>query len=194
MSAHRLLIIAGTSGVGKSTLSARVASSLGFSKIVSTDTIRETLRTQHDRDQSPALHRSSFEPAGSDAIEDWHQTVAVLSEAVSAVVNRAATKSSDLLLEGVHIIPEEKLLEKWRRSGGKACGIVLRVDDKKTHQDFIRSREKHNRKGVAHYLGNLDRIRKIQNCMVSDSKQSNWLSIDASIDENPIGLIEDSFE
>ena len=42
MSAHRLLIIAGTSGVGKSTLSARVASSLGFSKIVSTDTIRET--------------------------------------------------------------------------------------------------------------------------------------------------------
>ena len=105
MSPHRLLIITGSSGVGKSTLSTRVASNLDFSKIVSTDTIRETLRTKFDRDEIPALHRSSFEPAGSGAIEDWHQTVAVLSEAIRAVVKRAATKSSDLLLEGVHIIP-----------------------------------------------------------------------------------------
>ena len=95
MGPHRLLIIAGTSGVGKSTLSARIASNLDFSKIVSTDTIRETLRTKFDRDEIPALHRSSFEPAGLGTIEDWHQTVAVLSEAIRAVVKRAATKSSD---------------------------------------------------------------------------------------------------
>ena len=194
MSSHRLLVIAGTSGVGKSTLSARGASALGFSKIVSTDTIRETLRTQFNRDQIPALHRSSFEPAGSGVIEDWHQTVAVLSEAVNAVVRRAATKSSDLVLEGVHVIPDKEILAKWRDSGGEACGVVLRVDNEDTHQDFIRSREKHNSKGVAHYLGNLDRIREIQDRMVRDAENSGWLSIDPSIDENPIGLIESSFE
>tara|TARA_B100001750_G_scaffold51928_1_gene39484 strand:+ start:552 stop:1136 length:585 start_codon:yes stop_codon:yes gene_type:complete len=194
MSAHRLLLIAGTSGVGKSTLSVRVASSLGFSKIVSTDTIRETLRTQYNRDQSPALHRSSFESAGSDAIVDWAQTVAVLTEAVAAVVGRAEIKSSDLVLEGVHIIPANGLLEAWRRSGGEACGILLRVDNEKTHQDFIKSREKHNGKGVAHYLKNLDRIRKIQDHMTIIAEHSDWLSIDASIDENPIALIENSFE
>ena len=194
MSAHRLLLIAGTSGVGKSTLSVRVASSLGFSKIVSTDNIRETLRTQYNRDQSPALHRSSFESAGSDAIVDWAQTVAVLTEAVAAVVGRAEIKSSDLVLEGVHIIPANGLLEAWRRSGGEACGILLRVDNEKTHQDFIKSREKHNGKGVAHYLKNLDRIRKIQDHMTIIAEHSDWLSIDASIDENPIALIENSFE
>ena len=194
MSSHRLLVIAGTSGVGKSTLSARVAASLGFSKIVSTDTIRETLRTQFDRDQIPALHRSSFDPAGLGVIEDWHQTVAVLSEAVSAVVRRAATKSSDLIIEGVHMIPNEAILADWRRSGGKSCGVVLRVDDEETHQDFIKSREKHNSKGVAHYLGNLDRIREIQKRMVSDAEDSGWLSIDTSTAEDPIGLIEDSFK
>jgi len=42
----RLLIIVGTSGVGKSTMSARLASELGFSKVASTDTVREVLRTQ----------------------------------------------------------------------------------------------------------------------------------------------------
>ena len=36
----RLLIICGTSGVGKSTMSASLASSLSFGKIASTDTIR----------------------------------------------------------------------------------------------------------------------------------------------------------
>ena len=42
----RLLIIVGTSGVGKSTMSAKLASELGFSKVASTDTVREVLRTQ----------------------------------------------------------------------------------------------------------------------------------------------------
>ncbi|SVB77163.1 uncharacterized protein METZ01_LOCUS230017, partial [marine metagenome] len=82
MSRPRLLIIAGSSGVGKSTISARAASSLGFSKSASTDTIREALRTQFDAEQVPALHRSSFESAGNGAVEDWHATVAVLSEAI----------------------------------------------------------------------------------------------------------------
>jgi len=194
MSSHRLLVITGTSGVGKSTLSARVASSLGFSKIVSTDTIRETLRTQFDREQIPALHRSSFEPAGSGVIEDWYQTVTVLTQAVRAVVRRAAAKSSDLVLEGVHIIPGEEMLEEWRNSGGLASGVVLRVDDERTHQNFIRSREKHNSKGISHYLDNLDRIREIQDSMVSEAEDSGWLSLDASVDDDPIDMIEHSFE
>ena len=70
MSKPRLLVITGSSGVGKSTLSARAAASLGFSKSASTDTIREALRTQFDADELPALHRSSFESAGSKVVED----------------------------------------------------------------------------------------------------------------------------
>mgnify|MGYP003321271374 FL=1 len=194
MSPHRLLIITGSSGVGKSTLSTRVASNLDFSKIVSTDTIRETLRTKFDRDEIPALHRSSFEPAGSGAIEDWHQTVAVLSEAIRAVVKRAATKSSDLLLEGVPIIHSEEIISEWRSSGGVSCGVVLRVDDEETHQKFIRFREKHNSRGVTHYLGNFDRIREIQNRMIIDAENADWLNIDTSLEENPISLIENSFD
>ena len=53
MSKPRLLVITGSSGVGKSTLSARAAASLGFSKSASTDTIREALRTQVAADELP---------------------------------------------------------------------------------------------------------------------------------------------
>jgi len=193
MSRPRLLVITGSSGVGKSTVSARASSSLGFSKSASTDTIRETLRTQFDSEQEPALHRSSFEPAGSGAIEDWHATVVVLSEAIRAVVSRAASKRSDLLLEGVHIIPGSGILEGWRESGGVASGVLLHVENEDTHRQFIRMREKHNDRGLDHYLDNLDRIRAIQDEMMGKADESGWLVFDASIDD-PVGQIGESFE
>ena len=194
MSKPRLLVITGSSGVGKSTLSARAAASLGFSKSASTDTIREALRTQFDADELPALHRSSFESAGSGVVEDWHETVKVLSEGVAAVVRRASMKGSDLLLEGVHLIPGAQILNDWRGAGGIACGVVLYVEEGDRHQRFIVRRERHNNRGLAHYLDNLDRIREIQNEMVSNGRDAGWLVMDASAQDDPVGMVEASFE
>ena len=194
MSKPRLLVITGSSGVGKSTLSARAAASLGFSKSASTDTIREALRTQFDADELPALHRSSFESAGSGVVEDWHETVKVLSEGVAAVVRRASMKGSDLLLEGVHVIPDAQILNDWRGAGGIACGVVLYVEEGDRHQRFIVRRERHNNRGLAHYLDNLDRIREIQNEMASNGRDAGWLVMDASTQDDPVGMVEASFE
>ena len=194
MSKPRLIVITGSSGVGKSTLSARAAASLGFSKSASTDTIREALRTQFDTDELPALHRSSFESAGSGVVEDWHETVKVLSEGVAAVVRRASMKGSDLLLEGVHLIPGAQILNDWRGAGGIACGVVLYVEEGGRHQRFIMRRERHNNRGLAHYLDNLDRIREIQNEMVSNGRDAGWLVMDASAQDDPVGMVEASFE
>ena len=191
MSRPRLLVVAGSSGVGKSTISARAASSLGFSKVASTDTIREALRTQFDAEQEPALHRSSFEPAGGGVVEDWHDTVEVLSDAVQAVVDRAASKRSDLLLEGVHIIPSSTVLDSWKESGGVATGVLLHVGDEETHRRFIRMRERHNERGMGHYLDNLGRIRVIQDEMLGNAQESGWLVLDASEDD-PLIEIADS--
>ena len=194
MSKPRLLVITGSSGVGKSTLSARAAASLGFSKSASTDTIREALRTQFDADELPALHRSSFESAGSGVVEDWRGTVKVLSEGVAAVVRRASMKGSDLLLEGVHVIPDAQILNDWRGAGGIACGVVLYVEEGDRHQRFIVRRERHNNRGLAHYLDNLDRIREIQREMVSNGREAGWLVMDASAQDDPVGMVEASFE
>ncbi len=190
MGRPRLLIITGTSGVGKSTLTSKVASSLGFCKVAATDTVREVLRTQFDAVQEPALHRSSFEPAGSGAIADWHATVAVLSEGVSAIIGRALGKEGDLLLEGVHVIPGSEVMEAWRAAGGAACGVVLNVPDEGRHMEMVLRREHHNGRATSHYLGKLDRIRAIQDEMVRNAEASGWIVIDVTTDEDPIGRIE----
>ena len=188
----RLLMIVGTSGVGKSTMSAKLASSLGFSKVASTDTVREVLRTQLTSSESPPLHRSSFESAGGSSVEDWKETVEVVSEGVRAVIDRALGKGSDLLLEGVHYFPNREIIEEWREAGGIATGVVLYVTSENRHRGMIANREKHNGKQVDHYLGNLDRIRGIQENLVVSGSQSGWLLIDPTKESDAVGIISNS--
>ena len=56
----RLLIIAGATGTGKSTVSMTIAAKSNFARLISTDAIREILRSTDELQTDPALHRSSF--------------------------------------------------------------------------------------------------------------------------------------
>ena len=188
----RLLIIVGTSGVGKSTMSAKLASALDFSKVASTDTVREVLRTQFTSSEKPSLHRSSFESAGGSAVEDWGATVDAVSDGVQAVIERALEKRGDLLLEGVHYSPNKDVIDKWREAGGIATGVVLYVTSENMHRGMIANREKHNGKQVDHYLGNLDRIREIQEDLVVSGSHSGWLLIDPTKESEAAGIISNS--
>lgn len=188
----RLLIIVGTSGVGKSTMSAKMASYLDFSKVASTDTVREVLRTQLTSSENPSLHRSSFESAGGSAVEDWKETVGAVSKGVQAVIWRALEKGGDLLLEGVHYFPNREIIDEWREAGGIAAGVVLYVTSENRHRGMIANREKHNGKQVDHYLGNLDRIRGIQEDLVASGSQSEWLLIDPTRESDAVGIISNS--
>ena len=188
----RLLIIVGTSGVGKSTMSAKLASALDFSKVASTDTVREVRRTQFTSSEKPSLHRASFESAGGSAVEDWGETVDAVSDGVQAVIERALEKRGDLLLEGVHYSPNKDVIDKWREAGGIATGVVLYVTSENMHRGMIANREKHNGKQVDHYLGNLDRIREIQENLVVSGSHSGWLLIDPTKESEAAGIISNS--
>jgi 2-phosphoglycerate kinase len=186
----RLLVVTGASGVGKSTLTTRVASALEFEKVASTDTVREILRTQLGIEAEPALHRSSFQPAGSGAIEDWRATIVPLSDGIEAVIERARRRGSDLLLEGVHIAPSFTLLDDWRAAGGRACGVVLHVDDLEEHVRMIASRQEHNDRSARHYLDHIEQIRQIHDEMVRLGRENGWLLIDVTLEDDPLGAIE----
>jgi len=185
----RLLVITGASGVGKSTLTARIAASLEFDKVVATDTIRETLRTQIPPEEVPALHRSSFQQGDSNTIEDWKDTVSPLNSAIQAIVSREIKRGGNLLMEGVHFVPNFAIIDEWRAAGGAACGVVLAVEDAEEHVRMIAGRCKHNGRPVRHYLDHFDRIRDIQKEMVRLAKNSGWLVIDVTKSNDPIDEI-----
>ena len=173
-----LILIAGTSGVGKSTTAVKLASSKSYSRLLSTDAIREILRTR-DTDENEALHRSSFSkgPSG-DPVIDWQDTCLALEDGIIATIERARRDGISLILEGVHLQPSDRLLRRWRESGGIALGIVMYVEDEELHKEFIRNREANSFRRAERYIAALGRIRTIQENLVDRAKVSNWHTLD----------------
>ena len=80
----RLLIIAGATGTGKSTVAMKIGAKSGFARLISTDAIREVLRSADTDKTNLALHRSSFSIGDSnDAVIDWIDTCKAVEKGIS---------------------------------------------------------------------------------------------------------------
>ncbi len=179
--APRLLILAGATGVGKSTAAREIAASSGFSRILSTDAIREIMRTCIDVDDDPALHRSSFSRGeNGEPVLDWQRTCESVEPGISATIERARREGIDLLIEGVHIVPSDRLLRAWREGGGIAVGLLMQVESEEKHRDMLKSRDAHSYRRADRYLAGFDRIRRIQDGLQERAKIASWPVVDPS--------------
>jgi 2-phosphoglycerate kinase len=183
----RLAIIAGATGTGKSTLAHMIAHELGFSRCVSTDTIREVLRCTHTAKHSPELHRSSYSQGETgDPVNDWLDSSEAIEKGINAVINRARSQGVDLVIEGVHIVPKSSWLRDWREAGGRAIGIFATVDAENQHREFILKREADTYRGPDRYLLGFDRIRAIQRAIMERGRVSDWVRIDPLLHDEPL--------
>lgn len=177
----RLLIIAGATGTGKSTVAMKIGAKSNFARLISTDAIREIMRSMDNNQANPALHRSSFSIGESnDAIIDWVDTCKAVEKGIEATINRAMREGIDLLLEGVHIIPSDRLIRSWIDAGGIALGVIMMVSDEEKHKSMIKSRDAHSFRRHDRYIANFDRIRRIQDGLVERSKIASWPVVDIS--------------
>jgi len=142
----------------------------GILKCISTITIRQV---QREYDDSPALHRSTFEGEG-DAIQDWLECCDVLDDSIVGIVDDSLRRGVSLVLEGVHIVPNNALIEKWTRGGGVAVGVVMTIPDRDTHKEMIARRGF----GAEEQLEKFDRIRAIHDEMARRGVESGWLAIE----------------
>lgn len=176
-----LILIAGTTGVGKSTTAVKFANEHSFARLLSTDAIREIMRVQGS-EENHALHRSSFSRGeAGDAVLDWQDTCKAVEAGIQATIERARREGIDLILEGVHIEPSSRLLRSWRDSGGIAIGIVMHVDDESQHTSFLKQRESHSFRNADRYISALPRIRAIQDSLKEKARISDWNTLDPTI-------------
>jgi 2-phosphoglycerate kinase len=103
-----VVAICGAPGVGKSTIATRLAVRLEITRIVTTDTIREVLRTVIPDTVLPELHASSFELIKLGAampFAGFDRQASSVAAATNAVVARLCTEQRSSVIEGIHAVP-----------------------------------------------------------------------------------------
>lgn len=191
----RLLLICGTTGVGKSTAAVGAAQRLGFSRLLSSDAIREIMRTGADQDAQPALFRSSFSRGeAGDPVVDWLDTCLAVEDGISATISRARREGIDLVLEGVHLVPENRWLREWSEAGGLAVGVVLYVDQESDHIEMLEKRELHSWRHADRYIAAIHRLREIQSGILERAKITDWVEIETIRTADVVARIEHLFD
>ena len=172
-----LKLISGCKGTGKSTFGMECAIQKGILKCISTDTIRQTLRSVITDKEAPALHRSSFAGSG-DPIIEWHETCSAVEKSVESIVLDCLHRGTSLVLEGVHIVPSNALIDKWTSAGGFAVGAVLTIPDQELHREVIFRRGEQTGKGAEAQTTQFSRIRAIHDEMVRLGSLTDWVLVE----------------
>ncbi|HEX8854332.1 MAG TPA: hypothetical protein VF752_01935 [Thermoleophilaceae bacterium] len=185
-----ILLLSGTTGVGKSTLATMAANRLGITRVIATDVIRQVLRAFFSHDFMPSVHYSAFE-AGS-AVESlsgeqgdpdligFAQQAEAIATGVDAIVERACLERTPMVVEGVHLVPGS--LGPEIRGRCVAVEAVLVVGDEELHRAHFSMRGGH--RPAQRYLEHFEQIRKLQDYLVERGRKRGVAVIEnESIDQ-----------
>jgi len=171
-----IVLLSGTTGVGKSTLATMLAARLGITRVIATDVIRQVLRAFFSREFMPAVHYSAFEAGEAVELElldeDDRDLVGFARQAesvatgVEAIVERACLERTPMVLEGIHLVPGT--LREDLHDRCIAVEAVLTVDDEELHRGHFSMRGGH--RPAERYLSRFAQIRKLQDFLVARAR------------------------
>jgi len=144
-----IVLIGGTTGVGKSTIATEVAHRLGITRVVSTDSIREVMRGIFTRDLMPAIYESSFNawqglrvpvPHGANpVIVGFREQTAVVTTGIQSLIQRAVLEGVSMVIEGIHLVPGYIDSSLFKRAS--VVPLLIAVDDEEAHRSHFYIRE-----------------------------------------------------
>jgi 2-phosphoglycerate kinase len=182
-----VLLLAGTSGVGKTSLSLEVARRLGIGRVQSTDSIRQIMRLLVPEDLVPAIHVSSYEaykrlPRGAHApptvIDGFRAQAAAISIGVRASIERTIAESANLVIDGVSIVPDLLDRDIDPASAEVVVLLVATLDEESLRNRFHARAVSQGRRVPHRYIDHLDGILEIQRHLLEISKQCDVPVID----------------
>jgi 2-phosphoglycerate kinase len=150
-----VVLIGGTTGVGKSTLATMLAGRLGITRVIATDVIRQVLRAFFTAEAMPTVHHSAFDAGGLEGYADQAEHVAT---GVEAIVERAANEAKPLIVEGVHVLPGR--VPAGLRESCVLVEAVVVVGDEELHRGHFLRRP--GTRPAQRYLAAFDEIRELQ--------------------------------
>ncbi|MDP9021943.1 MAG: zeta toxin family protein, partial [Actinomycetota bacterium] len=175
-----IVLIGGATGAGKSTVATHVAYHLDITRVISTDAIREVMRSTMTPQLAPSLHGSSFEAADAVPAVFAHGSIdrliigflhqaSVVAVGVRQVLQRAVVEKQDMVLEGVHLVPGT--LELPSADDAFTVQVVLEIEDAEAHRSRFTDRADGEERPRQRYLAHFDEIRRIHDEMVRRARE-----------------------
>jgi 2-phosphoglycerate kinase len=182
-----IVLIGGTTGSGKSTVSSDIAYRMDIGRIQSTDMMREIIRSYLTPQAVPTLSYSSFEawrglpspsedsPQQQDApvVEGYLSQFTTLKPALEAAIARAVQEKQDLIIEGIHVLPTKLELGEARDKAIVVPLMLATMEQENLRKQLKRrGREKIDRK-ASRYLEHLDEIWELQSYLLDNADNAN---------------------
>ena len=189
-----IVLLGGTTGSGKSTVSADLAYRMNISRSQSTDMMREIIRAYLSPQVVPTLGYSSFEawrglPGSIEGqsldienlvIAGFLSQFAAMRLALEATINRAIRERHHLIVEGVHVVPTELNLD-IRNGNAIVVPMMLATMKKSLLRKQLKRRDRESRtQPRSRYLEKLDDIWELQSWLLSEADRAgipilqNW--------------------
>jgi 2-phosphoglycerate kinase len=171
-----VVLMGGSTGVGKSTVATMLATRLSIVRIVSTDAVREVMRAFFSQSLMPAIHTSSFDaenalihplpPDIDPVVAGFREQTQSVLVGVRAIINRALKEGTHIIIEGAHIVPGFITPEQFPEAF--IVPLVVMVKDEKLHRShfYIREVETQGTRPFQRYISHFENIRKIQDYIV----------------------------
>lgn len=189
-----VVMIGGTAGVGKSELAAELAYRLGVVRVVSSDSIRQALRSLVSPDLSPVLHASSYtawmaellpaerahlKPKRKRVVRGFQAQVLQLGTALTAIADRNVVEATSMVLEGIHVVPG---VSPGQVDGATVVELMLQVEDEATHLARFARREGRTgaRRPQAPYVEHFEEIRMLQDWLVGRAEEAGVPVVDVT--------------
>ncbi|UCH26562.1 MAG: hypothetical protein JSV66_02635 [Trueperaceae bacterium] len=200
-----IVLLGGAPGVGKSTVATELAYRLGIQRIVSSDAVRQALRSLISPELSPVLHSSSYaawlaellpgerqlaKPKRKRVIRGFQSQVQQLGTALMAIISRSIEEATSLVMEGVHLVPG--IVPDTEFENATVFEAVLVVKDEAAHKTHFSLREgqtKYRRRDV--YLEHFGEIRTLQTFINSRAEQEGVPVIESADVDRAVDRVVD---
>ncbi len=181
MAKPTIVLIGGASGVGTSTIAREVARRLDITHLIETDHLREVLRGAIDEEYAPTLHMSSYnayralripshmipEEFEDRVIAGFLDHASMVKPAIDMVIKRAVEDASDLVIEGVHIVPG--LISPDDYPYADVHMVILYADEDEHRERFVKRAMEKGRGG--RHLEYFRQIRVIHDFLIEAAEE-----------------------
>jgi 2-phosphoglycerate kinase len=206
------ILLAGSTGVGKTTIAVEVARRLEIARVLGTDLIRQIMRLMFSPDLMPEIHCSTYDAhqalkpelrgAGHPVIVGFREQAQKIAVGVHALLDRSVEERTSVVLEGVNLLPGIVDPSRYEGDAHVMFQMVATLDRDAYRSRFPSRATRARERAPEKYLRHFDEILEIQDHILGEADRYDLPIIDnvhfdeavRSVIRSVIGTLQKSIE